>query len=117
MPIYEYYCDRCKKVSSFLLLRATEEIEPYCKSCNTKDVRRILSRVSVLKSEEKRMESLLDPSKLSGLDENDPRSVEKLMKRMGRELADGLGDEMGEGFEQEMEEALTDSDASPQEDL
>jgi hypothetical protein len=39
------------------------------------------------------------------------------MKRMGRELADGLGDEMGEGFEQEMEEALTDSDASPQEDL
>jgi putative FmdB family regulatory protein len=113
MPIYEYYCEHCKKVSSFLLLRATEEIEPYCKSCNTKDVRRILSRVSVLKSEEKRMESLLDPSKLSGLDENDPRSVERLMRRMGREL----GDEMGEGFEQEMEEALTDSDASPQEDL
>ena len=113
MPIYEYYCERCKKVSSFLLLRATEEIEPYCKSCNTKDVRRILSRVSVLKSEEKRMESLLDPSKLSGLDENDPRSVERLMRRMGREL----GDEMGEGFEQEMEEALTGSDASPQEDL
>ena len=113
MPIYEYYCDRCKKVSSFLLLRATEEIEPYCKSCNAKDVRRILSRVSVLKSEESRMESLLDPSKLSGLDENDPRSVEKLMKRMGREL----GDELGEGFEQEMEEAMTESESTPQEDL
>jgi hypothetical protein len=63
------------------------------------------------------MESLLDPSKLSGLDENDPRSVEKLMRRMGRELGDGLGDEMGEGFEQEMEEALAGKDASPQEDL
>jgi putative FmdB family regulatory protein len=113
MPIYEYYCDRCKKASSFLLLRATEEIEPYCKSCNTKDVRRILSRVSILKSEESRMESLLDPSKLSGLDENDPRSVEKLMKRMGREL----GDEMGEDFEQEMEEAMSESGSSPQEDL
>ena len=113
MPIYEYYCDRCKKVSSFLLLRATEEIEPYCKSCNTKDVRRILSRVSILKSEESRMESLLDPSKLSGLDENDPRSVEKLMKRMGREL----GDELGEGFEQEMEEAMSEPESTPQEDL
>jgi putative FmdB family regulatory protein len=113
MPIYEYYCDRCKKVSSFLLLRATEEIEPYCKSCNTKDVRRILSRVSILKSEESRMESLLDPSKLSGLDENDPRSVEKLMKRMGREL----GDELGEGFEQEMEEAMSEPVSTPQEDL
>ncbi|MGD0238307.1 MAG: zinc ribbon domain-containing protein [Syntrophorhabdales bacterium] len=113
MPIYEYYCDRCKKVSSFLLLRATEEIEPRCKSCDTKDVRRILSRVSILKSEESRMESLLDPSKLSGLDENDPRSVEKLMKRMGREL----GDELGEGFEQEMEEAMSESGSTPQEDL
>ena len=113
MPIYEYYCDRCKKVSSFLLLRATEEIEPYCKSCNAKDVRRILSRVSILKSEESRMESLLDPSKLSDLDENDPRSVERLMKRMGREL----GDEMGEGFEQEMEEAMAESESTPQEDL
>ena len=113
MPIYEYYCDRCKKVSSFLLLRVTEEIEPYCKSCNAKEVRRILSRVSVLKSEESRMESLLDPSKLSDLDENDPRSVEKLMKRMGREL----GDELGEGFEQEMEEAMSESASTPQEDL
>jgi putative FmdB family regulatory protein len=113
MPIYEYYCDRCKKASSFLLLKATEEIEPYCKSCNTKDVRRILSRVSILKSEESRMESLLDPSKLSGLDENDPRSVEKLMKRMGREL----GDELGEGFEQEMEEAMSEPESTPQEDL
>ncbi len=113
MPIYEYYCDRCKKTSSFLLLRISEELEPYCKACNSKDVRRILSRVAVLKSEESRMESLLDPSKLSDLDENDPRSVERVMRRMGREL----GDEMGEGFEQEMEEALSDSSSSPQEDL
>lgn len=113
MPIYEYYCDRCKKISSFLLLRATEEIEPHCKSCNAKDVRRILSRVTVLKSEESRMESLLDPSRLSDLDEKDPRSMEKLMRRMGREL----GDEMGEGFEQEMEEALSESESTPQEDL
>ncbi len=113
MPIYEYYCDTCKKISSFLLLRVTEEIEPFCKTCKTKNVRRILSRVSVLKGEEKRMESLLDPSKLSGLDESDPRSVEKLMRRMGREL----GDELGEGFEQEMEEALAESESSPQEDL
>jgi putative FmdB family regulatory protein len=113
MPIYEYYCDRCKKVSSFLLLRATEEIEPYCKACSAKDVRRILSRVTVLKSEESRMESLLDPSRLSDLDEKDPRSVEKLMRRMGREL----GDDLGEGFEQEMEEALSESESTPQEDL
>lgn len=111
MPIYEYYCDACGKTSSFLLLRSDEPIEPYCKACNSKDVKRILSRVAVVRSEEKRMESLLDPAALGGLDENDPRSVERLMKRMGSEL----GDELGEGFEQEMEEALS-SETSPEAD-
>jgi putative FmdB family regulatory protein len=108
VPIYEYYCDACKKTSAFLLLRASEEVEPYCRACRSKTVRRILSRVSVLKSEEQRMESLLDPSKLGDFDENDPRSVERLMRRMGSEL----GDELGEGFEQEMEEALASDETS-----
>ncbi|MGD0231143.1 MAG: zinc ribbon domain-containing protein [Syntrophorhabdales bacterium] len=113
MPIYEYYCDACKKTSSFLLLRATEAIEPYCKHCKSPAVTRVLSRVAVLKSEEKRMESLLDPGKLGALDENDPRSVEKLMRSMGSEF----GDELGEDFEEEMEEALGGTEASPEEDL
>lgn len=102
MPIYEYRCNDCKKTSSFLLLRISEEIEPYCKICGSKNVARIISRITVLKSEEKRIESLLDPSKFSDLDENDPTSIEKFMKRMGREL----GDELGEDFEQSMHEAL-----------
>ncbi len=113
MPIYEFYCDACGKTSSFLLLRASEEIEPYCKHCRSTDVKRILSRVSVPKSEERRMEGLLDPSKLGDLDENDPRSVERLMKRMGSEI----GDELGEGFEEEMEEAFASEDASSEGDL
>ncbi len=112
MPIYEYYCDACRKTSSFLLLRSDEPIEPYCKACNSKDVRRVLSRVAVIRSEEKRIESLLDPGTLGGLDENDPRSVERLMRRMGGEL----GDELGEGFEQEMAEALAGDAASPEAD-
>jgi putative FmdB family regulatory protein len=113
MPIYEYYCESCKKVSSFLLMRVSEEIQPYCKSCHSPEVKRILSRVAVIKSEEKRMESLLDPSKFSDLDENDPRSVERMMKRMGREL----GDELGEGFEEEMEDALSSPESASEEDL
>ena len=113
MPIYEYYCESCRKVSSFLLMRASEEIQPYCKNCKSREVKRILSRVAVIKSEEKRMESLLDPSKFSDLDENDPRSVERMMKRMGQEM----GDELGEGFEEEMEEALSSPGMANEEDL
>ena len=113
MPIYEFYCGACKKTSSFLLLRASEEIEPYCKHCKSKDVKRILSRVSVPKSEEKRMESLLEPGKLGDLDENDPRSIERLMKRVGGEL----GEDLGDGFEEEMEEAMAREDPSSEGDL
>lgn len=102
MPIYEYICDKCNRRSSFLLLRVSEEVEPYCKACGNRGVRRVISRVSVIRSEEKRMDSLLDPSKFSGLDENDPACVERFMKRMGKEF----GDELGEDFEQTMEEAM-----------
>ena len=102
MPIYEYRCEACGRVSSFLLLRVSEEVNPFCKQCGSKEVTRIISRVAVLKSEEQRMESLLAPSKFSDLDENDPASIERVMKKMGREL----GDELGQGFEESMEEAM-----------
>jgi putative FmdB family regulatory protein len=113
MPIYEYYCEACGRTSSFLLLRHSEEVSPYCKACGNKDVRRVISRVAVLKSEEQRMESLLDPSKFSDLDENDPGSIERVARRMGREL----GDELGEGFEESMEEALHEETSTSQQDL
>ncbi|OPY75098.1 MAG: Zinc ribbon domain protein [Syntrophorhabdus sp. PtaU1.Bin058] len=94
MPIYEYQCSACKKISSFLLLRVTEEVEPYCKHCGDRRVTRVLSAVHVLRGEEKRIEGLLDPSRFSGLDENDPASIEKTVKRLGRDL----GGEIGEGW-------------------
>ena len=112
MPIYEYRCEKCKRLSSFLLLRTTEEIDPYCKHCESKDVTRVISRVAVLKSEEGRLESMLDPSKFSDLDENDPRSIERVMRRMGKEL----GGELGEGFEESMEEALSQESTTSSED-
>ena len=38
------------------------------------------------------MEGLADPSKWGDLDENDPKSMAKWMKRMGRELGEDVGD-------------------------
>jgi hypothetical protein len=73
---------------------------------------RVLSRVRAVRSEESRMESLADPSKWSGLDEKDPRSMAKWMKRMGKEM----GEEMGEDVDQMVDEAMEEERASKSEE-
>ena len=45
------------------------------------------------------MESLADPSKFGDLDENDPQSMARFMKKMGREMGEDLGDDFGDALE------------------
>ena len=63
---------------------------------------KLVSRVAFKLSEESRLEKLADPSKLAGLDENDPESLGRWMKNMGREL----GEDLGEDFDQAVDEAM-----------
>ena len=108
MPIYEYECRDCHKRSSFLIMNLEKEIpELRCKKCHSSALDRIVSRVNVVKSEEARMESLADPSKLGGLDENDPKSVARWMKKMGKEMGEEMG---GEDFDQMVDEAMVESE-------
>jgi len=102
MPIYEYRCDECGKISEFLLIKTDETFIPQCKRCKSKKMSRILSKVRVIHSEESRMESLADPTKWGGLDEKDPKSMAKWMKRMGKEL----GEDMGEDVDKMVDEAM-----------
>ncbi len=102
MPIYEYRCEDCGRISEFLLIRTDETFLPQCKRCKSKKMSRVLSRVRVVRSEESRMESLADPSKWGGLDENDPKSMAKWMKMMGKEM----GGEEGMDVDQMVDEAL-----------
>jgi len=100
MPIYEYVCQNCGKRINFLVLHK-ETFSPKCNKCGGTDLRRIMSRFAAVRSEESRMENLADPSKWGDLDENDPKSMVKFVKKMGREL----GDELGEDYDQLIEEA------------
>jgi putative FmdB family regulatory protein len=102
LPIYEYRCADCGKKSTFITLSVSSALEPKCKSCGSADVKKLVSRVAIFRSEESRLEGMADPSKLSGLDENDPKSVARWMKKMGKEM----GEDMGEGFEQEIDQAV-----------
>lgn len=69
---------------------------PACPNCGSDQLQRLISRVRVAKSEESRLESLADSSALSGLDEDDPRALGRLMRQMGSEMGEDLGDEFDE---------------------
>ena len=96
MPIYEYYCDSCEKKYQFLVRNIAKHTTPDCPKCGYKEMRRLVSRFHSVKSEEARMESLADPSALSGLDENDPKSLARFMKKMGKEMGEDMPPEMDE---------------------
>lgn len=100
MPIYEYACRQCRRRMSFLVM-APSSFKPVCKHCRSTELEQLFSRFASPKSEERRLESLADPSSFAGLDENDPSSVARWMKKMGREM----GEDMGEDVDQLAEEA------------
>ena len=98
MPIYEYACQDCKRRVS-LLWRSfadAETREAICPRCGGQRLTRLISRVSVVRSEESRLDSLADPSSLDGLDENDPKSLALFMRKMANETREDLGPEFSE---------------------
>ena len=107
MPIYEYRCEDCGKISEFLLIKSDEIFVPRCKKCKSKKMSRVLSRVRVVRSEESRIESLADSSKWAGLDEKDPKSMAKWMKKMGKAMGEDMGGDVDQMVDEAMEEERT----------
>jgi putative FmdB family regulatory protein len=105
MPIYEYRCRACGKKSTFVTLSAKSDFEPKCQKCGSRNVVKLVSRFAVSRSEESRLESLADPSKLAGVDENDPKSLARWMKRMGKEMGEEAGEDVDQSIDEAMEEA------------
>lgn len=98
MPIYEYGCYDCKKRVN-VFWRSFSEAEhgtPKCPRCGGTNIKRLVSKVAMLRSEQSRLDALSDPATLAGLGTDDPKSLAKLMKKMGNESGEDLGPEFGE---------------------
>ena len=113
MPIYEYRCEKCRKISSFLTTRISEKVDPVCEHCGSHAMNRLMSRFAMPKSEEARLDALSDPSKLGDFDEKDPKSLARMMKRMGTEMGEDFS---GEDFDEAMEEIESGGDSSGSDD-
>jgi putative FmdB family regulatory protein len=98
MPIYEYYCYDCKKRVSvfFRTMSEASDEAALCPNCEGRQLRRLVSKVRMLRSEESRLESLADPSLMSGLEGEDPRALANFMRRMSDEMGEPLDAEMSE---------------------
>ncbi|MBI3913372.1 MAG: zinc ribbon domain-containing protein [Chloroflexi bacterium] len=97
MPIYEYRCGDCKRRVSVFFRSINAITEPRCPNCDGANLTRLVSRVAAIKSEDARLEAMSDPSAFGDVDENDPRSVARMMRKMGDQMGgEDLGPEFGE---------------------
>jgi putative FmdB family regulatory protein len=97
VPDYEYRCNNCNRyVKLFFTYSEFDHAEPVCSHCGSSDLKRLISRIGVAKSEESRLDAMDPDSMLAGLDEEDPRSLGKFMRKMSSEMGEDLGEEFEE---------------------
>jgi putative FmdB family regulatory protein len=96
MPIYEYRCGNCRRRVSIFFRSFSAIGEPHCPNCDSTNLTRLVSKVAALKSEESRLEAMSDPSTFGDVDENDPKSVARFMRKMGGEMGEEMGPEFDE---------------------
>ena len=110
MPIYEFYCQDCHTVWSFFTAKSGDDRRPACPSCERPDLPRRPSRFATLTHagdeaatdplaglDESRLEGALESMLAEGgssLDDDDPRTMARLVRRFGELSGLELGDRM-----------------------
>lgn len=100
MPIYEYWCDSCRRIVSSYRQRFSVPPPP-CPRCGSSELKRIFSTFSVQKTYSDVYEDILSDRELTqGMMRNDPRALAEWNKRMsGAERAAPEYEEMTERME------------------
>jgi putative FmdB family regulatory protein len=111
MPIYEYRCSTCGSRQSkfWRSMSAVKEDTLTCAKCGSKKLSRLVSRVRMVRGGGSADESAaggsggdgmgMDESlmrEMESMDENDPRALGRLMRKMAAASGEDLGPEFGE---------------------
>jgi len=96
MPTYEYRCQDCRQRFELFLTYADYDNKTVtCPKCGSSDIKRLIGKVRIARTEERRIDEMVDPSQLSGI-EDDPKALGQLIRRMGTEM----GEEMDPGLDE-----------------
>lgn len=97
MPTYEYRCLDCgRRVAIYQTFEEYGRKSVRCPKCGGANLQRHIGRVRVARSEESRLESLSDPADWGDVDEQDPRSLARAMRKMGQESGEEMPPEFDE---------------------
>jgi putative FmdB family regulatory protein len=112
MPIYEFYCRDCHTIFSFFARRVDTETVPKCPKHAKHKLRRQMSRFAISSGrseapggdgpepdfDDEKMEAAMMQmaGEVEGMDEDDPRAMARVM----RKLMDTTGMRMGDGMEE-----------------
>lgn len=101
MPIYEYDCLECKRRVNLFYRTVREAGEAAaaarCPRCGSARLQRRVSRVAVLRPEASRLDDFAgDPALLGALENEDPRAMAGLMRKMSEEMGEPLDAEANE---------------------
>ena len=97
MPTYDFICNNCnQRFDVFMTFSEYGKKPVLCAHCNSKNVRRRMTKVRIAKSEDSRMDSMADDfSGFEGL-EDDPKAMGQMMRKMGKEMGEDLPPEFDE---------------------
>lgn len=93
MPIYEYRCHACRKRTSVFTRSIGAPAQATCEHCGSGKTSRLISRIAVLRPDSDEFDSL-DESSMADVDENDPRSMARWVRKMSRQMGEPLDAEM-----------------------
>lgn len=96
MPIYEYICDDCRQVASIFFRSYSQVAAASCPHCSSSNLRRLVSKVAILKGEAKRAQEIDVRREMGDLNPLDPRSVAHWARQKGGELDPLLGSNLRE---------------------
>lgn len=116
MPNYQYRCQECKRgFEVFMTYEEYDTSSVHCPHCNSSLVQRRIGRIRIAKSEDSRLDDMVDPGMLDGL-EDDPKALGRMMRKMSREMGEDMGPEFDEVIDrlesgqspEEIEESMPD---------